>query len=139
MDMAVLAWCKLFGSDDAERQPVHWKNVAIDQPSFRAALLAGLAIDDATWLAYWEEMKKYRDMEVAHHDLRRISIWTYPRLDHASNSGCYYFDYVRAELKKFGIDQQPGDIRRYARIFEEGCFEAATAAMNATSDMPHFG
>ena len=29
-DMAVLEWCKLFGSDDEQNQPVHWKNVAPD-------------------------------------------------------------------------------------------------------------
>jgi hypothetical protein len=29
-DMAVLEWCKLFGSDDEHNQPVHWKNIASD-------------------------------------------------------------------------------------------------------------
>ena len=24
-DMAVLEWCKLFGSDDDQNQPIHWK------------------------------------------------------------------------------------------------------------------
>jgi hypothetical protein len=27
MDMAVIEWCKLFGSDSEEHQPAHWKNI----------------------------------------------------------------------------------------------------------------
>jgi hypothetical protein len=27
-DTAALEWCKLFGSDDSETQPVHWKSLA---------------------------------------------------------------------------------------------------------------
>ena len=34
-DIIVLEWCKLFGSDDDERQPLHWKNVVADQSKFR--------------------------------------------------------------------------------------------------------
>ena len=45
MDVPVLEWCKLFGSDDAERQLVHWKNVATDQENFRAGLFSALGID----------------------------------------------------------------------------------------------
>ena len=33
-DIVVLEWCKLFGSDDDERQPLHWKNVIPDHPNF---------------------------------------------------------------------------------------------------------
>ena len=138
MDVPVLEWCKLFGSDDAERQPVHWKNVATDQEDFRAGLFAALGIDAKGWSAYWLAMKKYRDLQVAHHDPRRRNISHYPAFDHALNSAFYYYDYVRSELRKFGVDQQPADIREYARKFEEKCFEAATAAMRATSAVRDF-
>lgn len=133
LDVPVLEWCKLFGSDDAERQPIHWKNVATEQEAFRTRLLAELGVDVGRWVAYWDEMKKYRDMHVAHHDLRRDSIGFYPELDLALNSAFFYFDYVRAELRKFRIDQQPSDIRKYAHDFEEQCFDFATAGMAATA------
>ena len=132
MDVPVLEWCKLFGADDAERQPVHWKNVASDLEHFRAGLFASIGIDADGWSAYWQEMKKYRDMEVAHHDSHRNSISKYPLLNTALHSAFYYFDYVRSELRNFGIDQQPSDIREYARKFEEKCVEVATVAMSAT-------
>jgi hypothetical protein len=133
MDVPVLEWCKLFGSDDADRQPVHWKNMVTDQDVFRNGLLEDLGIDRASWDAYWEEMKKYRDMNVAHHDLGGESISFFPKLDHALNSAFYYYDYVRSELKKMGTDQQPSDVRKYARDFEDKCVEVATAAMAATA------
>ena len=43
-DMAVLEWCKLFGSDDEQNQPVHWKNVAPDSEQFRKDLFSRLRI-----------------------------------------------------------------------------------------------
>jgi hypothetical protein len=67
-DMAVLEWCKLFGSDDEENQPIHWKNIAPDPDSFRTALFSRLGIYESKWRSYWHEMKSYRDQSVAHHD-----------------------------------------------------------------------
>src|SRR5215471_11762480 len=49
MDLAVIDWCKLFGSDDAERQLIHWKNIADDQHIFRSALLRALAMTREDW------------------------------------------------------------------------------------------
>jgi hypothetical protein len=149
MDVPVLEWCKLFGSDDADKQPIHWKNVVTDSCSkpttmssayrmrdaFRNGLLSNLGIDRAAWDAYWEEMKKYRDMNVAHHDPGRESIPFFPKLDLALGSACYYYDYVRAELAKLQVDQQPSDVRRHAREFEEECLEIAGAAIAATASM----
>jgi hypothetical protein len=43
-DMAVLEWCKLFGSDDSERQPVHWKSIAEDQEHFREDMLKSIGV-----------------------------------------------------------------------------------------------
>jgi hypothetical protein len=86
MDLAVIDWCKLFGSDDAERQPIHWKNIADNQDSFRSALLKALAMTRKDWEFYWQGMKKYRDFTAAHHDSRRAEIATYPVLDKALDS-----------------------------------------------------
>ena len=69
-DMAVLEWCKLFGSDD---------------------------------------------------DIR-------PRLE----SAYFYYDFVVAELRKNGIDQQPKDLRAYGAEFAAQCRDIAATAMGAT-------
>src|SRR5262245_44399335 len=94
MDLAVIDWCKLFGSDDAKRQPIHWKNIADDQHSFRSALLKELAMTPEAWESYWQEMKRYRDFNAAHHDPRRAEIANFPVLETALLSAFFYFEYV---------------------------------------------
>ena len=131
-DMAVLEWCKLFGSDDQDNQPVHWKNVAVEPAAFRKALLAKLGIYDSKWRSYWAEMKRYRDQSVAHHDQRRVEIKHYPTFDLGLESAYFYYDYLISELRKEGIDQQPPDLRNYARDFADHNREIAVAATNAT-------
>ena len=51
-DIVVLEWCKLFGSDDDERQPLHWKNVIPDPSKFRNDLFAELQIYESKWRSY---------------------------------------------------------------------------------------
>jgi hypothetical protein len=133
MDMTVLEWCKLFGSDDEDRQPVHWKNVVADQDSFKSKLLAEVGMDTTSWLDYWNELKRYRDRCVAHHDPGRISIPNYPQLEPALLSAFVYYEYVRCESLRLGMRQQPADIREYARSFEAKCAEASKDALAATS------
>jgi hypothetical protein len=113
-DMAVLEWCKLFGSDDDDHQPVHWRNVAGDPERFRKELLGRLGIYESKWRSYWAEMKRYRDQSVAHHDQRRVEIKTYPTFDLALESAYFYYDFLVVELRKRAIDQHPRDLRKYA-------------------------
>src|SRR5260370_32399600 len=80
-DTAVLDWCKLFGSDDSETQPVHWKSIVQDHDLFRDAMLKALSISRTEWNDYWLEMKTYRDQAVAHFDPRQVSIPRYPHFD----------------------------------------------------------
>jgi hypothetical protein len=136
MDMAVIDWCKLFGSDDTERQPIHWKNIADDQDIFRSALLKALAMTHEDWEAYWQDMKKYRDFTAAHHDPRRAEIATYPVLDKALDSAFFYFEYIQHEMQKLGVGLQPADVRRYAADFEAKCLEVARIALESTRDIP---
>ncbi|MFZ0589341.1 MAG: hypothetical protein WAM39_02545 [Bryobacteraceae bacterium] len=70
LDIAVLDWCKLFGSDDEEHQPVHWKNVFEDHDGFRSDMLKAVNATKSDWDAYWKEMKTYRDTHVAHLDFK---------------------------------------------------------------------
>jgi hypothetical protein len=88
-DMAVLEWCKLFGSDDEQNQTVHWKNIATEPDQFRISLFLELRIYESKWSSYWTEMKRYRDQVVAHHDQRRIKILNYPTFDLALESASF--------------------------------------------------
>jgi hypothetical protein len=131
-DMAVLEWCKLFGSDDEQNQPIHWKNLASDPEQFRKELFARLGIYESKWRSYWTEMKRYRDQVVAHHDQRRVEIKKYPTFDLALESAYFYYDHVVSELRKHRIDQQPKDLRAYSAEFAAQCRDIAAAAMGAT-------
>jgi hypothetical protein len=135
MDLAVIDWCKLFGSDDAEHQPIHWKNIADDQDSFRSALLEALEITHEDWETYWRDMKKYRDFNAAHHDPRRAEIPAYPELDKALDSAFFYCEYIQHELRKLGQELLPTDIRSYARDFEAKCLKVARIALDSTKDI----
>ncbi len=75
-DIAVLEWCKLFGLDDEDRQHLHWKSVS-NPAEFRTDMLSRLGICESKWRSYWNEVKRYRDKSVAHHDLRRSEIMKY--------------------------------------------------------------
>ena len=131
-DIVVLEWCKLFGSDDEERQPLHWKHIVPDQVRFRNELFAQLGIYESKWRSYWNEMKDYRDKSVAHHDLRRPDITNYPKFDLALESAYFYYDFNVAELRKLGIEQRPNDLREYSIAFSDQCRDVASAAMKAT-------
>jgi hypothetical protein len=132
MDIAVLEWCKLFGSDDDEKQTVHWKNVVPDVDAFRHDLLSRLNIPQETWKSYWDDIKRYRDQSVAHRDQRRVEIKAYPTFDLALLSAYFYYEVVVAELSKLGVDRLPKDLKDYGDAFADQCRDIATAAMKAT-------
>jgi hypothetical protein len=132
-DMAVLEWCKLFGADDSETQPVHWKSVAQDQDRFREKMLSSLGISREAWNEYWTEMKTYRDHAIAHFDPRQsVSISRYPPFDIALKSSYFYYAYLRSELSKLGEGLLPEDLEEYSLRFAKKCNEVATVALNAT-------
>jgi hypothetical protein len=131
-DMAVLEWCKLFGSDDNQNQPVHWKSVASNPDNFRKSLFSTLGIHESKWRSYWQEMKTYRPQAVAHHDQRRFSIKAYPKFDLALDSAYFYYDFARAELGKLGVDQRPERLKDYGDAFAAQCRLIAPAALEAT-------
>ena len=131
-DIVVLEWCKLFGSDDDERQPLHWKNVVPDPTKFRTDLFARLQIYESKWRSYWREMKQYRDQSVAHHDIRRSEIKNYPKFELALKSAYFYYEFMVHQLQNMGTDLKPSDLREYSKSFSAQCREIARAAMNAT-------
>lgn len=135
MDVSVLEWCKLFGSDGEAKQPIHWKQVVQNHGTFKAALLDKLGMTAPQWEEYWQQMKRYRDLNVAHFDPRRQEIKHFPTLDAALASSYFYYTFVRGELEKLGIQQCPVDIEAYGRQFADTCRDAATAALNATRNI----
>lgn len=137
LDMAVIDWCKLFGSD---KEPVHWKNVVpeADHDNFRAGLLSALGLSAGEWHEQRRRIKAYRDNLAAHFDvgfIRRETDLRWPDLTMPLSATYFYYDWLRAMMDRKIADSYPTDIRDYCRRFAEQAADAAKAALVSTADM----
>lgn len=131
LDVAVLEWCKLFGSDAEE---LHWKNLFQDEAGFRAGLLAQVGLQKANWDAYHDQMKTYRDQHVAHLDFNGHNLVNYPELDHALSSAVYYYSRVIEDLRALGVERFPNSLQDYYDAFLKDSTKIAALANASTHD-----
>ena len=129
LDLSVIDWCKIFG---ANGEPTHWKGLVSDPDKFRNDMLLSLEIDEKEWSTYWNHMKSYRDEFVAHHQ-RESKIKTYPVLDIAFKSSCFYYDHLARELASPYGQGLDGKLEEYAQRFYDQAKEVAVAASQATN------
>jgi hypothetical protein len=139
MDIAVIDWCKLFGSD-RNSSPTHWKNVfPNDHQQFRTDLFARLQIDETTWHSYWREMKSYRDGQAAHYDFSKEKyIPHFPVLTLALRSSYFYYSRVIGELHSLhpplaSYRHYPHDLEKYCADFARLAREVSETAQAATA------
>jgi len=131
LDIAVLEWCKVFGSDG---EATHWKKIVppASHEQFRNGLFAAVGVTADTWVAYWNEMKAYRDNLIAHHiELNRVA--NYPTLDLALKSSFFYYSYLIKELRSLGETRYPDDLQTYYEAFESQAREIAALAIASTA------
>jgi len=134
-DMAAIEWCKLFGSDDAQYQPVHWKNLIspAQHDNFRTDLLVALDKTQSEWLDYRVAVKLYRDTHAAHRDIRPHSAKRYPDYTPALEAAYFYWDRLLPLAPPDFIF--PEDLRIYSTEFEAQAKEVAEIAMRATAQI----
>jgi hypothetical protein len=135
-DMAVIEWCKLFGS---HAETTHWKQVVpqADHDRFRRGLLEAVGLPHDEWTKYRDEVKDYRDTHAAH--------YTIPSLDPEAEVGGHYPDLgvaLRAVLFYYAwlLENMPGvrgppDLEAYCCSFSNQARAAAQKAIAATSAM----
>ena len=131
LDIAVLEWCKVFGSDG---EATHWKTIVppANHHQFRDALFTAAGVTVEEWAAYWKEMKAYRDNLIAHHiEMNRVP--NYPMLDIALKSSYFYYSYVIKELRLLGEMRFPDDLQVYCEAFEIQVREIAATAIASTA------
>ncbi|MGZ8225406.1 MAG: hypothetical protein ACXWT3_02050 [Methylococcaceae bacterium] len=131
LDIAVLEWCKVFGSDG---EATHWKKIVppANHVQFREDLFATLGITADSWAGYWKEMKGYRDNLVAHHiEMNRVP--NYPVLDVALKSSFFYYKYLIKELRSLGEARYPDDLETYCAAFREQARDIANQALASTA------
>jgi len=140
-DVAVIEWCKLFGSDHSENQPAHWKSVVPinQQNNFRAGLLNTSSVTQKIWESYWQQMKEHRDNYVAHFNedyLRPENDPHFPKFDLALKAAHFYYDWILKDMRDRGLRYSyPEDFDDYCRHISKQAIDAATKAINATANM----
>ena len=97
IDLAVLDWFHLFGS---HKDDLHWKQVVCDIDAFRNHLLQAIHMTIDEWETYWESIKDYRDKDVAHIEVRPVSV--VPEMTIALRAVAHYYSVVLTELSTFG-------------------------------------
>jgi hypothetical protein len=130
-DMAVLEWCKVFGS---RGEPTHWSAVVQDADSFRAALLAELKLSRDEWRGYWEQMKNYRDLAVVHH-MQDPRVTSYPTLDIALQATSFYYKFLVCALRDLPEEPMyflPKNLESYYQRLLQHAEQVATAAYEAS-------
>lgn len=147
LDMAVIEWCKLFGSDHEEYQPVHWKNIVPKDghDEFRRGLLAHLKVPMEEWVKYREGVKHYRNNHAAHMSVPWLRPEPkgkappedrYPDLRMALEAAYFYYGALLARFADAGFEHRyPSDIREYSERYVAQATEAAQKATAATADM----
>ncbi len=136
-DIVAIDWCKLFGNDDREHQPAHWKNIipTSDHGAFRSGLLKALEISHEQWIEYRRDFKNYRDRNAAHLDVRSPRPAHYPTFEIALQATFYYYEWIVKLAQGKGLVRQFPDLRRYAERFKLKCADMADAALLATKSI----
>lgn len=91
LDLAVLDWCHAFGQ---QKDALHWKNVfPADEEEFREGMLTWMKISLDEFTQFREQMKIYRDKDLAHLELRNISM--IPAMNKAIHSMAFYYHQIQ--------------------------------------------
>lgn len=130
LDIAVLEWCKVFGTDS---EPTHWKTIVNDHTAFREGLLNCIGLDENEWSAFWENVNSYRNNIIAH--FKKVDDLSYPFLDVIIKSSFYYYKWLQKELETHGIIQEPEDLENYYRRCLSQAENFSEIAYNSTADI----
>ncbi len=138
IDLAVLDWFHLFGS---YRDNLHWKNIVEDEEAFKKGLLAELKISEAQWEIIHENVKNYRDKDVAHIEVRPVSHM--PDIDKEPlRAANYYYKYILPELTGYSDyyrDEYPKDLIQYHKKSLEEAIKITSIACGATKNIDFRG
>ena len=131
IDIAVLDWFHLFGSHSDD---LHWKRVVDGVEWFRQGLLSYLGIELKAWKDYREEVKIYRDKDVAHMEVRPVS--HIPEMELALKAACFYYRHILSELKGYSsYAKWPDDLAKYHVDSLKHTMLIVEAACEATSHL----
>lgn len=96
-DTAVINWCILFGSDHADHQKIHWKNL-FETNAFRDGLLGAVRMTRDEFQAYQKMVVDYRNELAAHRDLNPDTTH-HPNFETALVAADFYHERLREKIK----------------------------------------
>lgn len=126
-DLAILDWCHAFGQ---KRDALYWSKVFPDDDKFRDRLLSTIGVSLEAWEQFWNQMKKYRDKDLAHLELVNIS--TIPAMGIAIHSMAFYFAEVQAAKKSLGMHCRDKTLYDYLEMAGSSFDRQAALALAAT-------
>ncbi len=132
LDVAVLEWCKAFGSN---AEATHWSKHVANPDDFRTGLLQAMGLSEDEWHVYWDSIKTYRDEVVAHHE-SASKVTHFPDFSHALQACFYYYTILIKQLRMFKVFDYPDSLESY---FEKSLAQArkfSEVAYNATRPLP---
>ncbi len=131
IDLAVLDWFHLFGYHNDD---LHWKCVVSDNEKFRNGLFNYLCLSNGEFEAYWNEIKAYRDQDIAHIEIRPVS--NVPDMSIALKACNYYYKNVLKELSTFrDYSNWPDDLMEYHQRSLEQAEYIVSVAYEATKNI----
>ncbi len=131
IDLAVLDWIHLFGYHNDE---LHWKCVISDIEPFRDGLLNYIGLSEKEFNAYWNEIKTYRDKDIAHIQIRPVI--NVPDMTIALKACDFYYRSVLKELFRFrDYSNWPADLIDYHHRSLKQAKKILTVAYEATQNI----
>ncbi|MEB0043090.1 hypothetical protein [Pseudomonas sp. MH10] len=99
LDLAVLDWCHAFGQ---QNDALHWKKVfPDDEDTFRENMLTSMEVSFDEFKQFREQMKVCRDKDLAHLELRNISM--IPAMNKAIHSMVFYYHQIQCAKRELGM------------------------------------
>ncbi len=132
LDLAVIDWCKIFGTDD---QDTHWKKQVpeIEHESFRKGMFLYMNISETEWVKSWKHFTYYRNNFAAHNS-SAVTGGKYPELDVVLKSSFYYYSYLRENVLNSKSIRIPMSLEKYYESFLEQSVSISLLATEATSE-----
>lgn len=134
MNLSVIEWCKLFGSD--KNNDLHWKNVYANRiDDFRSRMIEASGVSASAWKAYHSHLKNWRDQEFAHEDIDARPRERYPHFDIALAVAGFYHAELIAELDELEVFSLPKDLAQWRKIYRAEFDVAAPIALASTAHL----
>lgn len=129
LDLAVLDWCHAFGQ---QKDALHWKNVfSGDEEAFRESMLTWMKVSLDEFKQFREEMKIYRDKDLAHLELRNISM--IPAMNKAIHSMAFYYHQIQSEKRELEMHCRDQTLYEWFDSAYAGFDRSAELAFGATA------